>query len=180
MEPLRLLRTDWAMWRNMVAGPITEECLFRSSAVPLLLTAGCSLKSIILLSPLVFGLAHVHHFCEFRITHPQAPLWAAIARSVLQFSYTTIFGAYATFLFLRTGSLIAVIAVHTLCNSMGLPRVHGVLEPYWVPDGEFRQNKNIIRWTVPYYLLLVGGSVLWWKSLLPWTKSSMALASFGT
>ncbi|PNY23525.1 CAAX prenyl protease 2 [Tolypocladium capitatum] len=159
-------------------GPVTEECLFRSAAVPLLLLAGSSLTSTVFLSPLVFGLAHLHHFYEFRITHPQTPLGAAIARSVLQLSYTSIFGAYATFIFLRTGSLLAAISVHTLCNSMGLPRVWGALEPYWLSTSELSRPLSLIKWTGLYYVLLVGGSVLWWSSLYSLTQSPMALAGF--
>lgn len=197
LEPLTQLWSDWAMWRNMIAvrpllphhlifhgaetytheqGPVTEECLFRSAAVPLLLVAGCSMKGIVFFSPLVFGLAHLHHFYEFRVTHPQTPLVAAIARSILQLSYTTVFGAYATFLYLRTGSLLSVIVVHTLCNSMGLPRVWGVLEPYWLPGDKLYLRSTILKWTVPYYVLLLGGSVLWWQNISLLTNSSMALA----
>lgn len=134
------------------------------------------MKGIIFFSPLVFGLAHLHHFYEFRVTHPQTPLVAAIARSILQLSYTTVFGAYATFIFLRTGSLLSVVAVHTLCNSMGLPRVWGVLEPYWLPGAKLYLRSTILKWTVPYYILLLGGSVLWWQNISLLTDSSMALA----
>ncbi|KAG5918702.1 hypothetical protein E4U53_004071 [Claviceps sorghi] len=176
----------------MVAGPVTEECLFRSSAVPLLLMAGCSARSIILLSPLVFGIAHLHHFYEFRVTHPQTPLAVALARSVLQLSYTTLFGAYATFLFLRTGSLLAVVMVHTFCNGMGLPRLWGLVQPYWLMEenGDDDDNgggggggaaaatvwaESAWKWTMPYYVLLLVGLVLWWQNLGPLTASSAAL-----
>jgi prenyl protein peptidase len=125
----------------------------------------------------VFGLAHLHHFYEFRVTHSETPLFAAIARSVFQLTYTSVFGAYATFLFLRTGSLLAVIAVHALCNSMGLPRIWGFLEPYWLPVDELTQSKTILKWTVPYYLLLLGGSILWWQTLSSLTTSPNALAA---
>ena len=159
-------------------GPVTEECLFRSAAVPILLLAGSSLNVIIFLSPLIFGLAHLHHFYEFRVTHPHVPLSAAIARSVLQLSYTSLFGAYATFLFLRTGSLLAVIAVHTFCNSMGLPRVWGRLEPHWLHADVAPRPSNPIRWTVIYYALLVGGAMAWWQNLYTLTQSAGALANF--
>src|SRR4051812_20716306 len=83
----------------------------------------------IFLTPLIFRLAHVHHFYEFRLPPPAVPATAALLRSVFQFAYTTLFGAYATFLFLRTGSLLAVCAVHAFCNCMGLPQVWGRVEP---------------------------------------------------
>ncbi|KAL6864359.1 CaaX prenyl protease [Trichoderma novae-zelandiae] len=178
LRPLRDIWAEWPAWRNLVAGPITEECLFRSAAVPLLLIAGASLSRIIFLSPVVFGLAHLHHFYEFRVTHPQTPLVAAIARSVLQFSYTSIFGAYENFLFLRTGSLLAVILVHAFCNSMGLPRVWGAVQPYWLPQADAARPGHMILWSGIYYALLFGGSVAWWTNLYSLTESPIALAVF--
>ncbi|KAI9147916.1 hypothetical protein HJFPF1_11734 [Paramyrothecium foliicola] len=175
LQPLKHVWSDWPTWRNMVAGPVTEECLFRSAAVPLLLVAGSSVARTIFLSPLVFGLAHLHHFYEFRITHPHVPLIAAIARSVLQLSYTSLFGMYATFIFVRTGSLAAAILIHTFCNYMGLPRVWGSLEPYWIPQGGKSQGVPLATWTIIYYVLLVGGLISWWKNLYSLTESSMAL-----
>jgi prenyl protein peptidase len=145
--------------------------------VPLLLVAGSSSTRTIFLSPLVFGLAHVHHFYEFRITHPQVPLLAAVARSVLQFSYTSLFGMYATFIFVRTGSLPAVILIHTFCNYMGLPRFWGRLEPYWAyRDGDAASAPSVM-WTIVYYVLLVGGSIAWWRNLYSLTESPIALVN---
>ncbi|KAM0448101.1 hypothetical protein ACHAQK_000080 [Fusarium lateritium] len=178
LEPLRDLWTDWPTWRNLVAGPITEECLFRSASVPLLLRSGTSLTGTIFMSPLIFGLAHLHHFYEFRITHPRTPLPVAIARSLLQLSYTSLFGAYATFLFLRTGSLLGVVLVHTFCNCMGLPRLWGQLDPYWLPEGDPSVASSRKIWTGVYYVLLVGGLVAWWQNLYSLTETPMALAEF--
>ncbi|KAL7805372.1 CaaX-protease [Trichoderma aethiopicum] len=177
-QPLRDIWAEWPAWRNLVAGPVTEECLFRSAAIPLLLVAGSSLSRIMFLSPVVFGLAHLHHFYEFRVTHPQTPLVAAIARSVLQFSYTSVFGAYANFLFLRTGSLLAVVCVHAFCNSMGLPRVWGAVQPYWLSEADAARPGRVLLWSGVYYVLLFGGSIAWWKSLYFLTESPIALAVF--
>ena len=44
--------------------------------------------------------------------------WAAIA---VQFTYTTLFGAYSSYLFLRTGLLYGPVLAHAFCNCMGLP-----------------------------------------------------------
>jgi prenyl protein peptidase len=138
------------------------------------------MRSTIFLSPLIFGLAHVHHFYEFRVTHPQVPLTAAIVRSVFQFSYTYLFGIYATFLFLRTGSLLAVVIVHAFCNAMGLPRFWGYVEPYWLSDDELDARParfSLKVWSGIYYVLLVGGMFAWLKGLYPLTESLMALAN---
>eukprot|EP00897_Mesotaenium_endlicherianum_P005954 jgi/Mesen1/5387/ME000268S04578 len=49
----------------------------------------------------------------------------------VQMTYTTIFGFYATFLFLRTGHVAAPVAAHILCNAMGLPDFGRLLQhPY--------------------------------------------------
>lgn len=173
-------------------GPITEEVLFRSCAIPLLLLSETSNVTIIFLAPLVFGLAHVHHFYEFRITHPHTPLIGAVLRSVFQMTYTTLFGGYVTFVYLRTGSLTSVILLHAFCNWRGLPRLWGRLEGPGIviaPDvGESKKSEDAalpaaghglgLMWTASYYLLLVLGAWGWYESLWTWTESPHALAQF--
>ncbi|RAL67636.1 hypothetical protein DID88_008385 [Monilinia fructigena] len=56
----------WIPYRNIIAGPVTEEVLFRSASVPLLLLSKTPTTTIIFLTPVVFGLAHVHHFYEIQ------------------------------------------------------------------------------------------------------------------
>lgn len=158
-----------------------------------MILARTSLTKTIFVSPLVFGLAHVHHLYEFRITHPGVPLSAAILRSVFQLGYTTLFGAYATFVYLRTGSLLAVFGVHVLCNTMGLPRVYGAVMGR--QRGRSRGGKGVSSssqkeeeeeeflvpvarwWSVAYYVLLVVGAVGWWKELWALTESGNALVA---
>lgn len=137
------------------------------------------MKSTIFLSPLVFGLAHVHHFYEFRITNPECLLHVAVVRSVLQFSYTYLFGVFATFIFLRTGSLLAVITVHIFCNYMGLPRFFGSVEPYWMSEYELSALANgTTAWTLLYYILLFGGASGFYWALYPLSQSDMMLVGF--
>lgn len=114
-------------FRNYVAGPVTEEILFRSVLIPLHLLAKTPPAQIVWLTPLYFGIAHVHHFYEFTLTHPYTPTLPALLRSLFQFGYTTLFGWYASFLYLRTASLVTVILVHSFCNWCGLPRFWGGL-----------------------------------------------------
>jgi len=40
--------------------------------------------------------------------------------AVFQLSYTTLFGWYASYLFLRTGSVIPPLLSHVFCNIMGI------------------------------------------------------------
>lgn len=154
--------------------------------------AQASLSKTIFLTPIIFGLAHAHHFYEFRLTHPHVPARAALLRSLFQLAYTTLFGAYATFLFLRTGSLLAVCVVHAFCNCMGLPQVWGRVEPPAalpvlaggdVGEGQKteqrgqRGSRPSILWTAAYYVLLVAGAVVWWRSLWVLSESRNALVS---
>ncbi|KAJ9150844.1 CaaX protease [Pleurostoma richardsiae] len=174
LGPMKELLDEWTTWRNIVAGPVTEEILFRSASVPLMLTARTSAARTVFLSPVIFGLAHIHHFYEFRLTHPKVPVFAGILRSVLQFSFTTLFGAYATFLFLRTGSLVAICLVHAFCNSMGLPRLWGHVQPGGV-ERTNAKTKGVFSCTIAYYILLVAGATLWCRNLWSLTESSHAL-----
>ncbi|KAK6189302.1 hypothetical protein LQW54_013406 [Pestalotiopsis sp. IQ-011] len=168
-QPVAELFGEWTTWRNIIAGPFTEEVLFRSASVPLMLLAQTSVTKTIFLSPVIFGLAHLHHFYEFRISHPQVPVSVSLLRSLLQLTYTSLFGAYATFLFLRTGSLLAIFVVHAFCNCMGLPRFWGRVEPI-NETGEAKARPSVL-WSVVYYVLLVIGAYSWWKNLGLLTKS---------
>jgi prenyl protein peptidase len=188
---------SWIGWRNYVAGPITEELVFRSALIPLHLLAKTTPSQIVFLTPLYFGIAHIHHFYEFTLTHPHTPLLPALLRSIIQFSYTSIFGFYATFMYLRTGSLVAVIAAHSLCNWCGLPRVWGRLEgpaDYSPPkfnsgkekgsdvradEQEVKGSELSVFWTVNYYVLLVAGAFAFYCLLWPLTDSSRSLVNFG-
>lgn len=138
-----------------------------------MLLAQTPVTRTIFLSPLLFGLAHFHHFYEFRVTHPDAPLSLGLLRSVVQLGYTTLFGAYATFLHLRTGSLLAIFVVHAFCNCMGFPRFWGRVDPeYYHEDGSKAPVKPLnIIWSVVYYILLVIGAVSFYMFLGPLTKS---------
>jgi len=53
----------------------------------------------------------------------------ALLETAVQFAYTTLFGAYTTFVFVRTGHVAAAVACHVFCNVMGLPDLAFVNEP---------------------------------------------------
>ncbi|OJJ43744.1 hypothetical protein ASPZODRAFT_862275 [Penicilliopsis zonata CBS 506.65] len=184
--------SGWIGWRNYVAGPVTEEAIFRAAIIPLHLLAQVSPGRIVFIAPLYFGIAHVHHFYEFRLTHADTSVLASLLRSIFQFGYTTVFGWYATFLYLRTGSLWAVILVHSFCNWCGLPRLWGRVEAGYltyppvvrgkkdtdINPGHTAPGKLGLVWTVAYYTLLVAGAIGFYHQLWPLTESIHALASF--
>lgn len=124
----------------------------------------------------------------------------ALLRSLFQFGYTSVFGFYAAFLYLRTGSLPAAILAHSFCNWMGLPRFWGRLEaPTAVgpPDASRKEDPHTplhspksgsfevaggtvhIGWTIVYYVILAAGAIGFYHYLWPLTESSHALVRFG-
>jgi len=71
-------------------------------------------------------------------------LAAAIIPVVFQLGYTTIFGMYSAYIFVRTGHILPAILAHVFCNYMGFPHFGGV------PD---HPKRNIL--VVTYVLGLV-------------------------
>jgi len=77
----------------------------------------------------------------------------AVLISFFQFFYTSVFGIYSAYLFVRTGHFVAPFIAHAFCNHMGFPDVPDLLsQPY---------PKRII-FLVLYVVGLVG-----WILLLP-------------
>eukprot|EP00268_Persea_americana_P025388 TRINITY_DN2474_c1_g1_i1.p1 TRINITY_DN2474_c1_g1~~TRINITY_DN2474_c1_g1_i1.p1 ORF type:complete len:328 (+),score=33.88 TRINITY_DN2474_c1_g1_i1:169-1152(+) len=107
-------------WRTYVVAPLSEELVFRACMIPLLLCGGFKTYNIIFLSPIFFSLAHLNHFLELYYQQNYSFLKVALMLG-LQLGYTVIFGSYASFLFIRTGHLLAPIVAHVFCNVMGLP-----------------------------------------------------------
>lgn len=167
---------------------------------------------ITFVSPLIFGLAHLHHLHECIIarqrpgtSYLQAALTPSIiipglVQALVMFTYTSLFGFFEAFLYLRTGNVWACIAAHSFCNAMGLPRFYGRVgkglgkaaaemvngrKPVqgedhgsmrYAPGGDEPGDLGI-EWTVIYYGLLVGGALSFKYLLWPLTDSDLALAS---
>lgn len=112
-------------WRNYVVAPITEEFVFRSCMVPILTRQGFPFTTTVLMTPLFFGAAHLHHLREL-LTFGGVDLPSALQMVMFQFMYTVVFGWYATYLLLRTRHLLGPILVHSFCNWMGFPPLVGL------------------------------------------------------
>ncbi|KAG0325499.1 hypothetical protein BG000_001775 [Podila horticola] len=151
---------EWIGIRNYIVGPVAEEFIFRACMVSITAFSGASMKAMVFGLPLVFGIAHIHHGYEFFVKKGrtrQALLNAALV-TVAQLGYTTLFGWFATFLFLRTSSLIAPCLCHSFCNIMGLPDVGSIV--HYGP------------WKKWLYLALIGGMVLFGLLMRPLTQPS--------
>ncbi|KAG7028101.1 CAAX prenyl protease 2, partial [Cucurbita argyrosperma subsp. argyrosperma] len=64
--------------------------------------------------------AHLNHFMEY-YDKQNNNLTKTVMVVGLQLCYTVVFGSYASFLFVRTGHLLAPLVAHVFCNFMGLP-----------------------------------------------------------
>jgi prenyl protein peptidase len=109
----------WIRLRNLVIAPIAEEICFRGCIASALATTGMSIARVTWVAPLFFGTAHLHH-ALVRLYEKQG-ISMVLLQMAFQFAYTTLFGAYATYAFLCTRSIVAVSLSHSVCNSMGLP-----------------------------------------------------------
>ena len=101
------------------------------------------------MAPLFFGIAHIHHALQRMLQLLQQQhhnnnnnqgggrqqrddnnnnnwfsiIIVLISTTLFQFTYTTLFGAYASYVYWQTKSLLAVTLVHSFCNYMGLPNL---------------------------------------------------------
>lgn len=106
--------------RNIAVAPLCEEVVFRGALCSVVLAAGGGVYAAVFLPPVLFGLAHLHHVVGL-VRQRGMPVARAAAVVSFQLLYTTVFGAFAAYLFVRTGSVVAAFAAHALCNALGVP-----------------------------------------------------------
>ncbi|OAV88318.1 hypothetical protein PTTG_07582 [Puccinia triticina 1-1 BBBD Race 1] len=135
--------------RTLILGPLFEEIVYRGCIIAFhLLVSSANQPSktkLIFTTPLWFGFAHVHGIWEtYRsLAGRENALMIAILQATVQFTYTTIFGWYAAFIYLRTGSVISATLCHSFCNYMGLPPIFDSMQRF--------PNKRIA--ILMYYLI---------------------------
>jgi len=154
------------LYRNLVFAPVTEELAFRALMLPLLhptftCALGWSTEEVAMLNPIFFSLAHLHHVYE-KLRSGQSVKMALLS-TLLQASYTGIFGFVAALLFLRTGNLASPLTAHVICNFMGLPDVG-----FFFPPGH--PNSSRLSFLHPYRhfhcFVHIFGLFLFWHSLI--------------
>jgi len=101
---------------------VTEELVFRSTILAVSMMGKLSIGSLVFGTPLWFGIAHAHHAWDAfkRNGGDAAAAQQAILISLFQLTYTTLFGWFASYLFLRTGSILPPLLSHIFCNAMGI------------------------------------------------------------
>jgi prenyl protein peptidase len=125
-DNLRKVDFDILFIRDVLVAPIIEELVFRVCSVSLLKTARISDFWAVVVCPLFFGFAHLHHFIE---SEKRIGFKRALIKVLVQFAYTTIFGIYMTFVLLKTRNVIGCCVGHMLCNYIGFPdfKISGLL-----------------------------------------------------
>ncbi|XP_028450355.1 CAAX prenyl protease 2-like [Perca flavescens] len=126
VQSWRLCVGDAVWLRNQVVAPVTEELVFRGAMLPMLVSC-TGPTAAIFIAPLFFGVAHFHHISEQRRLHKDS-ISVILLVSVMQFSYTTVFGAFTAFIFMRTGHVVGPMLCHSFCNSQGLPDISSALQ----------------------------------------------------
>ena len=114
---LRDPRARLLVVRNLLVGPLAEEWVFRACTCPLLFGAGLGDAANVWGSAVCFGAAHLHHVFDGG---------GDVKAVAVMFVYTSLFGAYSSYLFLRTGTVAGPLAAHIFCNAIGLPDFAGV------------------------------------------------------
>lgn len=142
--------------RNYLVAPVAEEVVFRACMVPLLLPHLGPVWTVIV-SPAFFGVAHLHHMFE-HLRSGDLGLLQALASVLIQTCYTSVFGMFSAFLFLRTGHILSPILAHSMCNILGLPQI-------WL----VHQNRHPLLVGVAYIIGLIGFLFL----LFPLTDSKL-------
>uniref|UniRef100_A0A7S0UW61 intramembrane prenyl-peptidase Rce1 n=1 Tax=Polytomella parva TaxID=51329 RepID=A0A7S0UW61_9CHLO len=116
-------RQPWIAIRTLIVAPTSEEWVFRACITPLLiLQGGVNPERACFLVPLFFGAAHLHHLFDL-VVHQRKALSAAFVLVLFQFIFTSLFGCFGCFLFVRTGSILAPVLAHSFCNFFGLPQL---------------------------------------------------------
>ncbi|SNX87971.1 related to CAAX prenyl protease 2 [Melanopsichium pennsylvanicum] len=154
--------TTLAGIRNFLVGPITEELVFRTAILTTLLFSGVSNIKLIFASPIFFGIAHAHHAYNVYLQGGRTTnaAFRGLSIATLQFAYTGVFGWYANFLFLRSGSILGSTTAHIFCNIMGLPNPIDACERH-------PTSKSLI------WIAHAAGIVLFAKYLFPFTSASI-------
>ncbi|KAN0062426.1 CAAX prenyl protease [Thecaphora frezii] len=169
---VRDVKSKWSTLvgiRNFIVGPATEELVFRSCILSVMYYSGASRIAMIFASPLYFGIAHLHHAWGTYVSggRTKQALRRGLFQAAFQFLYTGLFGWYANFLFMRTGTILGPLLSHIFCNIMGLPNPFQAAQ--WHPQKSFGIYLSHVGGILAFAQLLgrltrpalFGGSLYW-------------------
>jgi hypothetical protein len=169
----------WLSVRDHLFAPVSEELVFRSIMVVWMLSkyrmgTGIGDMSTSHIAwevargcPLWFALAHMHH--AWAKVYEGQPLKTVLITTLVQCLYTSIFGYIAVLLLLRTGTVLAPVVSHMICNLNGLPDVGFLYRPEQQRDAT--EFSCLYKYRLFAVFTYIGGLLLFAVQLLPMTDA---------
>lgn len=108
--------TSFYTFRSCFVAPITEEMIYRAFTCTLWESAGFTWCQVIFLSPFIFGLSHFHKYFL-----GSGPSRDRLLGSLGQCGFTTLFGWWEAFIWLKTHNFFLIFSIHAFCNYLGFP-----------------------------------------------------------
>lgn len=102
---------------TVIFAPFFEEFMYRYLCVNTLVNNGYSNVKSVLIPPIIFSLAHFHHYFE----------GVGLFSCLLQVSFTYLFGIFSGLLWIKTFNIFIVMFSHGFCNYMRFPDFYGML-----------------------------------------------------
>lgn len=130
--------------RNYLIGPLFEEFYFRICMVPLLIGSNCGYYGLFFCSAFIFGAAHFHHI--FYHIKNGAELNHALFGALFQVCYTSIFGIFEVYIYIRTGHFISIFLFHMLCNIIEFPSFD------WTTPGDVGYNHRYCIYNIILFI----------------------------
>ena len=158
MAGIRYAWGETSTVKNLFWAPLFEEFIYRACLINVFIESGKYTPTYcVLLTPLFFAISHLHHVFEQQRNqwtlrqkllqekeHIESHLeeYVSLKKAMLialfKLAYTEIFGIYAGFVYIGTGSLWPAIALHSYCNLLGFPSFENLLD-----KGERLSNRII-------------------------------------
>lgn len=107
--------------RDYLLAPLTEEINYRFILLKLLCPCFSKLNSC-LISSFLFGFSHFHHYVLD--TSKERTLFSTCC----QFTFTFLFGMFASSMYLKSGYIITPIVLHAICNFLCLPDFETIIQ----------------------------------------------------
>jgi len=102
---------------GLVAAAAAEEVVFRVLLLTALLSLTRSRFNSVFLSSVFFGVTHAPLALMHPVVHADWPMLAYAAQSYLpEFLMQTLFGLFLGVIWLRTGSIVLIVATHAIMN----------------------------------------------------------------
>lgn len=124
-------------FKDVIFAPFFEEIYFRSCMIPIMQKANFSLTSTILITPLFFGLAHLHHHImdkslkktTFFLFGFSISIKTKFINALFQITYTSVFGMISSLYLIKFESFSTPFLAHVFCNFMGFPSLDFMEHP---------------------------------------------------